>query len=234
MTDNYRTIEKAVEDVIFKELGSKFINFAYPVENEDDIRSVTNNYINQTIQNFIFSIKLSFNLLDINYCNNNISNQIQIEDLEITHNNFIGYTKEAFFINFSIIVENHFRQISMHYENETKKINVIPIRQTFENLFNINKLLKFNNLLNENEFKTYYFFLSLRNTMHNIGVHTREDSSIEFNTSNSIFSFETKASAITSDAVVLPVPAGPSITITNGFLFLIPFLILEISRNGPF
>ncbi|MGV0924729.1 YigZ family protein [Empedobacter tilapiae] len=38
MTDNYRTIEKAVEDVIFKELGSKFINFAYPVENEDDIR----------------------------------------------------------------------------------------------------------------------------------------------------------------------------------------------------
>ncbi|MGV0945462.1 hypothetical protein ACTS90_18185 [Empedobacter falsenii] len=165
----------------------EFENF----ENEDDIRSVTNNYINQTIQNFIFSIKLSFNLLDINYCNNNISNQIQIEDLEITHNNFIGYTKEAFFINFSIIVENHFRQIAMHYENETKKINVIPIRQTFENLFNINKLLKFNNLLNENEFKTYYFFLSLRNTMHNIGVHTREDSSIEFNTSNSIFSFET-------------------------------------------
>ena len=38
MTDNYRTIEKAVEDVIFKELGSKFINFAYPVENEDDIK----------------------------------------------------------------------------------------------------------------------------------------------------------------------------------------------------
>ena len=38
MTDNYRTIEKAVEDVIFKELGSKFINFAYPIENEDDIK----------------------------------------------------------------------------------------------------------------------------------------------------------------------------------------------------
>ena len=27
-----------MEDVIFKELGSKFINFAYPVENEDDIK----------------------------------------------------------------------------------------------------------------------------------------------------------------------------------------------------
>ncbi|WP_312555306.1 IMPACT family protein [Empedobacter brevis] len=38
MTDNYRTIEKPVEDVIFKELGSKFINFAYPVETEEDIK----------------------------------------------------------------------------------------------------------------------------------------------------------------------------------------------------
>lgn len=39
MTDNYHTIEKPIEDIIFKELGSKFINYAYPVENEDDIKT---------------------------------------------------------------------------------------------------------------------------------------------------------------------------------------------------
>lgn len=38
MTDSYRTIEKPIEDVIFKEMGSKFINFAYPVENEDEVK----------------------------------------------------------------------------------------------------------------------------------------------------------------------------------------------------
>lgn len=40
MTDSYQTIEKPIEDVIFKELGSKFINYAYPVENEDEIKNV--------------------------------------------------------------------------------------------------------------------------------------------------------------------------------------------------
>lgn len=39
MTDSYRTIEKPIKDIIFKELGSKFINYAYPIENEDDIKT---------------------------------------------------------------------------------------------------------------------------------------------------------------------------------------------------
>ena len=43
MTDSFRTIEKPVEDVIFKEMGSKFINFAYPVENEDEIKLYLDN-----------------------------------------------------------------------------------------------------------------------------------------------------------------------------------------------
>ncbi len=38
MIDSYRTIEKPVEDIIFKEMGSKFINFAYPVEDEEEIK----------------------------------------------------------------------------------------------------------------------------------------------------------------------------------------------------
>lgn len=43
MIDSYRTIEKPVEDVIFKEMGSKFINYAYPVENENDIKLYLDN-----------------------------------------------------------------------------------------------------------------------------------------------------------------------------------------------
>ncbi|WP_313384426.1 YigZ family protein [Chishuiella sp.] len=43
MTDSYQTIEKPIEDVIFKELGSKFINYAYPVENEDEIKMYLEN-----------------------------------------------------------------------------------------------------------------------------------------------------------------------------------------------
>ena len=43
MIDSYRTIEKPVEDIIFKEMGSKFINYAYPVENENDIKLYLDN-----------------------------------------------------------------------------------------------------------------------------------------------------------------------------------------------
>ncbi|MBS7334492.1 MAG: YigZ family protein [Weeksellaceae bacterium] len=37
MTDSFRTIKEPVEDIIFKESGSKFINYAFPVDSEDDV-----------------------------------------------------------------------------------------------------------------------------------------------------------------------------------------------------
>lgn len=43
MTDSFKTIKTAVEDVIFKELGSKFINYAYPVDSEEEVEL----YLNQ-------------------------------------------------------------------------------------------------------------------------------------------------------------------------------------------
>ncbi|WP_322970473.1 YigZ family protein [Faecalibacter sp. LW9] len=43
MTDSFKTIKAPVEDVIFKELGSKFINYAYPVESEEEVEF----YLNQ-------------------------------------------------------------------------------------------------------------------------------------------------------------------------------------------
>lgn len=38
MTDAYKTLKEPVEGIIFKEMGSKFINYGYPVENEEDIK----------------------------------------------------------------------------------------------------------------------------------------------------------------------------------------------------
>jgi len=37
MNDSFKTINAPIEDAIFKELGSKFINYAYPVDSEDDV-----------------------------------------------------------------------------------------------------------------------------------------------------------------------------------------------------
>ena len=37
MSDSFRTIKEPIEDIIFKESGSKFINYAYPVDSEDDV-----------------------------------------------------------------------------------------------------------------------------------------------------------------------------------------------------
>ncbi|TRX37819.1 hypothetical protein FNW52_02670 [Flavobacterium sp. ZT3R18] len=178
-----------------EELNNYCLNFEN-FKNQEDIRSITNHYICQTIQNFIISIKLSFNLKEIDYCKKNISEQLNDDDLKVLQNNFIAYSKEAFFINFSIIVENHFRQIAIHYENDTNKINVTPIKKTFENIFIENK---FNNSLSEDEINTYYFFLYLRNTMHNIGIHTKDDIKINFNDSNSIFTFDKISLSLTEN-----------------------------------
>lgn len=36
--DTYKTIKKAVGDALYKEKGSKFIGYAYPVTTEDEIK----------------------------------------------------------------------------------------------------------------------------------------------------------------------------------------------------
>lgn len=40
MTFEYKTIEKPVENVLLKEKGSKFIGFAYPANNEEELKNV--------------------------------------------------------------------------------------------------------------------------------------------------------------------------------------------------
>lgn len=40
MTFEYKTIEKPIENVLLKEKGSKFIGFAYPANNEEELKNV--------------------------------------------------------------------------------------------------------------------------------------------------------------------------------------------------
>lgn len=39
-TDTYKTIETPVENILYKEKNSKFIGYAYPVTNEDDVKQI--------------------------------------------------------------------------------------------------------------------------------------------------------------------------------------------------
>ena len=36
--DTYKTIEKASDEVLFKEKNSKFLGYAFPISNEDDVK----------------------------------------------------------------------------------------------------------------------------------------------------------------------------------------------------
>jgi len=40
MLFEYKTIEKPVENILLKEKGSKFIGFAYPINNEEELRNI--------------------------------------------------------------------------------------------------------------------------------------------------------------------------------------------------
>lgn len=42
MKYEYQTIEAPVENVLIKEKGGKFIGFAYPILNENDLKSALN------------------------------------------------------------------------------------------------------------------------------------------------------------------------------------------------
>lgn len=39
MTDTYRTIEQPTDEILFKEKNSKFFGYAFPVTNEDEVKS---------------------------------------------------------------------------------------------------------------------------------------------------------------------------------------------------
>ena len=45
--DTYKTITKPSEEVIFKDRGSKFLGYAYPLQSEDEVKQIVENLKNQ-------------------------------------------------------------------------------------------------------------------------------------------------------------------------------------------
>lgn len=142
--------------------------------NQNDVRSITINNFVQITQSFLFSLILSYNLKDINYCKANLSKELQEEDLDVINCNYEGFIKNAYFINIFVSIENHIRQLGLHFERNPEDINVQSITQTFRNLKNQNKTDVFSSLTNE-DFKLFEFYCFIRNTMHNMGFQTKND-----------------------------------------------------------
>lgn len=153
--------------------------------NESDVRSITVHSLCQTTQNYLFALILSKSLLNVDFCKENISDQLESTDLPTVSNNFDGFIKNGFFINCFVYIENHLRQIAIHYESSKGKLNDRSITQTFLNLTDKKKISYFSTV-SEDEIKLFKFFCYLRNTMHNAGFQNGTDKSIEINDSDSV------------------------------------------------
>lgn len=153
--------------------------------NQDDIRSITIHSLFQVTQSFLLSKILATKLADIKYCKENISTDIENDDLETLQFNFDGFSNSAFFINYFVHIENHIRQLAMNYENLQRKINVTSITKTFRNLMDTNKVTLFQEIT-ERDYQLFEFYCFIRNTMHNVGFQTKETKSITVLDENSV------------------------------------------------
>lgn len=166
-----------------------FINSNDTFPNRKDIRRITLHTLALTSQNFMFSLILSKELMNLNYCKNKISPSIELEDLETMHYNFDGYVKNAFFINSFVCIENHLRQIASYYERKPNDINVTSITQTFKNLIDKRKTILFQNFTNT-DIELFEFYCFLRNTMHNVGFQTQNNKDIVIKDRDSVLNVD--------------------------------------------
>ena len=166
-----------------------FINEKDTFENLEDIRSISIHSLAHTTQSYLFSLFLNKELQNIEYVKKNISQTINQEHLDTINYIYDGFLKNAFFINLFVFVENHIRQIALHYEKSLKDINVTSISLTFRNIRNLNKVTHFESLDDKDE-ELFAFYCYIRNTMHNVGFQTESDKSIIITDKNSIFKFK--------------------------------------------
>lgn len=166
-----------------------FINEKDTFEKLDDIRSISIHSLAQTTQSYLFSLILNKELENIEYVKKNISKTINQEHLETINYIYEGFLKNAFFINLFVYVENHIRQIALHYEKSVKDINATSITLTFKNLRDLNKVTHFKGL-DDNDEELFTFYCYIRNTMHNVGFQTESDKSITIMDESSIFKFK--------------------------------------------
>lgn len=183
-----------IEDKI--EITAKILDLARESKehpNRKDIRSVTPHILTLTIQNYLITLILSRNLSNLDYLKSNIYDGFEEEDIDDLEYNFGGYQTNALLINLFVYVENHIRQIAIHYESQNQKLNVTSITNTFRNIINKDKLVLFANEIKKEEIELFEFFCYVRNTMHNGGFHTHPDTKIIISDECSIFGSEEKS-----------------------------------------
>lgn len=155
-------------------------------KNMDDIRNVTISAIYKQIENLHISTILSQQLTDINFLKKNISNEIEQDYVADIKYNFEGFMKDAFFIRFFMIVENHINQIVEFYEKSNEKTKYdTAISKTFEKLTNPESKNFFINL-SESEKTLFEFYCYVRNTIHKIGFQSKDNKSLVIYDKNSI------------------------------------------------
>lgn len=168
------------------ELISKLLNFASTNNNHsdlEDIRSITLDTIAQGIQNYLIALKLSEHLNDINYVKEKIWKDFVKDDLKVVNYNFNGYIKDAFFNSLFISVESNFRTVAKHFEATEGQINNTSIKTTFTNLLSI---ISFFTSITSYEKDVITYFLYLRNTVHNFGIHTKPSYTLEIEDATSV------------------------------------------------
>ena len=163
---------------------SNFINSNSNSANKADIRYVSLHTLAQTAQNFGLSLLLSRKLHNVEFCQENISTDIFDDDLPNIIYNLEGFLHNSFFINFFVHIENHIRQLAIHFENKPKEINVFSIVQSLKKLSKDEKTLI---SLTEHEIEIFQYYCYLRNTMHNAGFQTQQSNKIRIVDSESIF-----------------------------------------------
>lgn len=172
------------------EIVGKILDLANKGEvhsNRQDIRYVSTHILGLTIQNYLITLILSRNLSNIDYLKNNVYEGYEKEDIPDLEFNFGGYQTNALLINLFVYIENHIRQIAIHYESDSNNLNVISITNTFKNIINRNKMVLFADNISRDDLKLFEFFCYTRNTMHNGGFHSHPDTSISITDSESIF-----------------------------------------------
>lgn len=204
-----------------------YIGINETFENQDDIRSISVHALYQVTQSFLYTFILSTQIEDIKYCKNNFSDNINSEHIPILLENYHGFIINAFFINSFVHVENHIRQIGLHYEEKAEEINETSITKTFRNLMNKNKTDLFQNIT-ENDFKLFEFYCFVRNTMHNAGFHTKPDKIIIIEDKNSIIN-------ISKIEIILKENTANSISLNNLLVIQeqITKLVLKINTLIP-
>ncbi|MDC8105005.1 hypothetical protein MTQ00_10680 [Chryseobacterium sp. B21-037] len=168
------------------ELVSKLLDYSYSNNNyadQDDIRSITMDAIAQSTQNYLIALKLSEHLNDIGYINAKIWEGFAEDDLEIIDHNFNGFIKDAFYNALFIAIETNFRAVAKHFEARTDTINKTSIKTTIENLLS---MITFFTGVTTYEKDVIFYFFYLRNTMHNFGIHTKPNHSLEIDDKTSL------------------------------------------------